>query len=186
MSMKTTVQVVLAIVVVLCLTLCGCPKKVQQVGQAVQTARDAQDGDFTVKTEKGEEVKVETKGEGEGGSVTVTGSEGKMEVGEDVVKQEDVGIDFYPGASVEGGGKMSGGKEGGSWASVSLETGDPFDKVASFYKEKYAKGNTVMESPGSLIITITAGENKGKLIIVSEDKEQGVTTIAIQSAADAP
>jgi len=186
--MKTALPVALVVLVVLCLTLCGCPKKVRQVGQAVRTAQDAQDGNFTMKNEKGEEVKVETKGEGESGTVTVTGPDGetKSEFGEDAVKQEDVGIDFYPGATVAGGGKMSGGKEAGSWASVSLETGDSFDKVSSFYKEKYAKGNTVMESPGSLIITISAGENKGKLIIVSEDKEQGITTIAIQSGAAAP
>jgi hypothetical protein len=174
-------------VVALSLVVGGCPKRVKEAASAVRTAQDAQDGNFTVTNEKGEKVKVETKGEGESGSVTVTGPDGqtKSEYGQDAVKQEDVGIDFYPGASVEGGGKVSGGDKEGSWAAVNLETNDPFDKVASFYKERYAKGNTVMESPGSLMITIDAGENKGKMIMVAEDKDKGVTTVLIHSAAGA-
>jgi hypothetical protein len=176
-----------AVLVVLSLMVGGCPKRVKQAASAVRTAQDAQDGNFTVTNEKGEKVKVETKGEGESGSVTVTGPEGQTtsEYGANAVKQEDVGIDFYPGASVESGGKATGGEKGGSWAVVSLETKDPFDKVATFYKDKYAKGNTVMESPGSLMITIDAGENKGKMIMLGEDKDKGVTTVMIQSAADA-
>jgi hypothetical protein len=39
----------------------------------------------------------------------------------------------------------------------------------------------VIESPGSLMITINAGENKGKMIMVAEDKDKGITTIAIHS-----
>jgi hypothetical protein len=181
--MRTSAWIAVVVLAVLCLALYGCPKAAKQTAEAVQTAQDAQDGSFTVKGEKGEEVKVETKGEGESGSVTVTGPDGetKSEFGEQAVKQEDVGIDFYPGATVQGGGKVSGGEKGGSWAAVGLETKDPFDKVAAFYKDKYGKGNTVIESPGSLMITINAGENKGKMIMVAEDKDKGITTIAIHS-----
>ncbi len=187
MSNRALVWTVAVVVVVAVILAGGCPKKVREAAEVARTVGDAQDGSFTMKGEKGEEVKVEAKGEGEeGGSVTVTGPDGttKSEFGEDAVKQEDVGIDFYPGATVQGGGKASGGK-GGSWAAVGLETKDPFDKVASFYKGKYAEGNTVIESPGSLMITIDAGENKGKFIMVAEDKDKGVTTIAIHAGEGA-
>ncbi|MBM3471668.1 MAG: hypothetical protein FJX75_00165 [Armatimonadetes bacterium] len=181
--MRTSAWIGIVVLVVLCLALCGCPKPVKQAAEVARTAQDAQDGNYTVKGEKGEEIKVETKGEGESGSVTVTGPDGatKSEFGEQAVKQEDVGIDFYPGATVQGGGKVTGGEKGGSWAAVGLETKDPFDKVASWYKDKYGKGNTVIESPGSLMITLNAGENKGKIIMVAEDKDKGITTIGIHS-----
>jgi len=166
----------------------GCPKKVQQAADAVRTAQDAQDGSFTVKGEKGEEVKVETDKSGDGSQkTTVVGPEGQKsttEVGEDAVSEEDIGVAFYPGAEVESGGKSTvSGEGGGSIAQVTLTSQDALDKVAKFYKDKYAEGNTVMDSPDSCVIIFNEGENQGKVITVTPDKGAGITRIAIAAAA---
>jgi len=187
--------VLVCIVVVLVLALVGitggcgrAAKGAKETAEAVRVAKDAQDGSFTVKGEKGEELKVDASKEGgKSGSWSMTDEKGQTttsEWGANTVTQEDVGIGFYPGATVVTGVKADTTGAGGTASSTALlETPDPFDKVATFYRGKYGKGNTVIEGPGNLMITIDAGENKGKMIIVGENKEKGVTTIAIQASA---
>jgi hypothetical protein len=185
--MRTTVWIAIVVLAMLCLAVCGCPKPVKQAAEAARTAQDAQDGSFTIKNEKGEETKVEAKGEGESGSTTVTGPNGettKSEYGKDTVSEKDVGIAFYPGAIVEMGSKATAsGESGGSFTQVTLTTKDPLDKVASWYKGKYAEGNTVMDNPGNCMIIFGEGEHKGKIITMTEDKEAGLTRIAIAAGS---
>lgn len=188
MSMRAMSWAVVALLVAALLVTGGCPKKVKQIGEAARVAQDAQDGNFTVKGEKGEEFKFESKGgDADSGKMTVTGPDGQKsttESGADAVKPEDVGIDFYPGATVEGGTKSSvTGEKGGAFAQVTLTTKDPLDKVASFYKGKYAEGNTVMDAPGSCVIVFGEGENKGKMISVTEEKGEGLTRILISAGS---
>lgn len=175
-------RVVLVVGTVLCLAVAGCGK-VRQAAEVARTASDARDGKFTVKNEKGEEVKVETDQEGkDAGKTTVTTKEGTAttEYGTDKVTEKEVGIAFYPGATVAQGTKSSTtGQSAGTFSMVSLTTADAFDAVAKFYKDKYATGNTVMEQPGSLMITITSGDKSGKMIMVTTDKEAGKTSITI-------
>jgi len=185
--MRTSLWVGVVVLAVLCLTLYGCPKPVKQAAEVARTAQDAQDGSFTVKNEKGEETKVETKGQGESGTTTITGPDGQKtttEYGKDAVSEKDIGVDFYPGATVEmGGTATSSGDKGGSFTSVSLTTKDPLEKVASWYKERYGEGNTVMDSPDSCMIIFNEGENKGKIITVSADKDAGLTRIGIAAGS---
>jgi hypothetical protein len=169
------------IVAVLCVALVGCGKA-RQAAEVARTAQDARDGEYTIKGEKGEEVKVETQKDGEDGKMTVTTKEGTTttEYGANAVTEKDVGIAFYPGATVESGGSTTttGGKDGGTWASVSLLTTDSFADVAKFYKDKYAQGNTVVEQPDMLMITVSAGENMGKMIMAAPDSGKVRITIA--------
>jgi hypothetical protein len=188
MSTRALLWIAISVLAVAVVVTGGCPKKVQQATEAVRTVQDAQDGDFTVKGEKGEEVKVETEGkDGEDATVTMTGPEGQtttVETGDKAVSESDVGVAFYPGATVDAGGTVSsGGEKGGTYAQVSLTTSDPFDKVATFYKDKYAKGNTSVDGPGNLMIVFDEGENKGKVVTVTEDKAAGKTTIVIAAAS---
>ncbi len=188
--MKTTrlVLIVICALGLLALSGCGCGK-LREVTQAVKMANDARDGKVTVTNDKGEKATIETsKDDDKSGHVTVTGPEGsttKSEWGEDTVKAEDVGIDFYPGAKVEHGGTStsSGGKDGGgTFSMVALATDDSFDAVGKFYKDKYAKGNTVIEQPNHLMITIQAGENSGKMIMVMPDDDDKSKTHIVISA----
>jgi hypothetical protein len=167
--------------------LSGCGRQVKDGLEAARLAQDAQDGKFTVKGEKGEEVKVETDKAGkDSGQVKVTDDKGQTttsDYGKESVKEEDVGIAFYPGAEVQQGVNMAteGGKAG-KYATVSLTTGDSFADVAKFYKDKYAAGNTVVEQPDSLMIMIKAGENAGKMVMVAV--KDGKTEIMIHSASE--
>ena len=160
----------------------GCGK-VKKAAEVARTANDAKDGDFTVKTEEGD-VKIETEegDDDDSGAMTITGPDGKttMETGKDTVSEADVGIDFYPGAEVQGGSTWAtSGEEGGSMSTVALETKDSFDKVAKFYKDRYAKGNTVMEQPEMLMIMMEVGDDAGKTIMVAPADDGDTTTIAI-------
>lgn len=169
------------------LTACGCGRKVSEGMEAARVAADAQDGRFTVKSEDGEEVKVDATQGGESGKVTITDEQGKTTTGEygaQAVKEEDVGVAFYPGAEVEMGSNISAtGGERERMATVSLKTSDGFDAVAKFYKDKYATGNTVLEQPNNLMITIRTGEGQGKMVMVSPQDEGGGTQIVITATS---
>jgi hypothetical protein len=172
-------------VVALCLTVVGCGK-VRQAAEVARVTRAAQDGKFTVRDEKGQEIEVESKQEGDdAGKMTVTTKEGTTttEFGAKAVSEKDVGVAFYPGATVESGGTATstGGAGAGTWSAVSLVTSDSFADVAKFYKDKYAKGNTVIEQPRHLMITIDSGENSGKVIMVMPDDDTGKTRIGIHA-----
>jgi len=178
--------VVLVLVALVCVTGgCGrAARTAKATGEAMRVAQDAQDGKFTVKNEKGEEMKVEVDKEGKG-SLKMTGPDGTTvtsETGTGTVTQEEMGIDFYPGATVKTGTTMSqSGEKGGTNRTALLETSDPFDKVAKFYRDKYAKGNTVMEQPNMLHIMVGMNSTNPKTIVVTREEGQAVTTIALGS-----
>lgn len=181
--MSARTLAVAAMVVLLACVVCGCGKRVQQATQAVETARDARDGDFTVKGEKGEKIQVQSDRDKQSGTVTVTSGEGTTvgEYGKDKVTEEEVGVAFYPGAEVESAAKStSTGESKGQFATVSLTTTAGFAEVAQFYKGKYSSGNTVIEQPDSLAIMMKAGENAGKMVMVST--QEGKTQIVISQA----
>jgi len=168
------------------LTLAGCGcGKVREVAQAVKMANDARDGKMTVTNEKGEKATIETKPEGEkAGKITVTGEHGTTttEIGTAKVSEADLGVDFYPGAAVETGTATTAtGKENAKYSLVGLVTSDSFADVAKFYKDKYGQGNTVIEQPNHLMITIKVGEHSGKMIMVAS--EDGKTKIVINAAS---
>lgn len=186
--MRSTIMLVAAALLAVLLVTGGCGRKVREAAEVARAAADAQDGNFTVKGQDGQEIKVDTSQGGEAGKVTVTDEKGvttTSEYGATAVKEEDVGVAFYPGAEVETGSTVSTqGADKGSMATVSLKTSDGFDAVAKFYKDKYASGNTVMEQPNNLMITIEAGEGQGKMIMVSPQGEGGGTQIVIHSASE--
>lgn len=179
--MKHIGKLSLVIIVLAVAVLAGCPKRVQETAEAMRVAKDAQDGTFTVKGEDGKVTKVETKGEGSEGTVTVQTGEGttKAEYGKETVKESDIGVAFYPGAQVDMGSKTS--AEKGQYAQVMLTTTDPMDKVAKFYKDKYEKGNTVLQQADNLMITMQTGEGAGKMIMISS--QDGKTQIVITQAS---
>ncbi len=99
------------------------------------------------------------------------------------VTEADLGVRFYPGAVVVSGGKTSSGDGGGSWAAVELLTRDPFDKVAAFYRQAYAKGNQVAEGAGWLTIIVGSREQGSKTITVSHESGAAGTHIALSSGS---
>ena len=140
---------------------------------------------MTVKGASGETVQFDTTGQpGQNGTVKVTSDKGTTtaESGKNTVTSKDVGVDFYPGATVEVGANVTAsGEKPGKAKMVSLVTGDKFDQVAKFYQDKYAKGNAVLAQPNMLMITVKTGDKSGKMIMVSPKDDK--TAIVITDAA---
>lgn len=183
--MKTVSVVAGAVLLAAVVLTAGCGRKVREAAEVARVAHDAQDGNFTVKGEDGQEIKVETDQTGaESGQWTISSDKGTMtgEVGQGKVTEEDIGIAFYPGAEVGTGAKVSSeGQDAGHMRSVELFSDDPVDKVAQFYKDKYGPGGQVVEQEGQTMITTgTGGQDTHKLIMVMKDDETGRTKIGIQ------
>jgi hypothetical protein len=195
MTRKLIASFALLAFVALCLTLAGCPKKADNAAGAGPSIpglpslpKVTKSGDavsFSGKDDKGNAVAVTSQKQGEAQKTTVKTAEGTTtaEVGKNKVTEQDLGIAFYPGATVDQGiNAEQSGKTTGSVKMVMLKSTDPAAKVAAFYKSKYAKGNTVIDQGGSLMITINSGKAAGKMIMVAPAKDQQGTEIMIHSA----
>ncbi len=163
----------------------GCGK-VKQAKQAVETARSAgklaQTGKATFTDEKGHKVAVQVnqkkEGEGTWAMTDEKGNKTTATVSSDMT-EKDVGLKFYPGATVKSGTTVSStGAKAGQMVTVTLTTQDGFDKVAKFYKDNYSQGNQVIEGPDALMIMFS-GDTSGKMVSVSKDKESGEVTIVL-------
>ncbi len=134
----------------------------------------------TITGPEGERATVETD---RGGKTTVTvesdEGEAKMEISEDV-DLSGLGVEIYPGAEPQAGTTYKGeGFEGVEMTSVALETSDAFDKVAEFYKSKYAEGAAaVVQQPGSLMIS-KEEETRNVTVAVTRDEDEQITNIGI-------
>ncbi|MEI6501830.1 MAG: hypothetical protein WCP21_12485 [Armatimonadota bacterium] len=197
MTRKVLVSFVLiAFVAMASLMLTGCPKKADDGatgGPALpglpsmpKVSKSGDTVNYSGKDEKGNAVNVTSTKEGESAKTTVKTDQGTLttEVGKDKVSEKDLGIAFYPGATVETGmNAAQSGAKAGAMQMVNLKTADPFAKVAAFYKGKYAKGNTVVEQGEMLMITIKSGQAAGKMIMASPSSDKQGTQIVIHSAS---
>ena len=160
--------------------LCGCGKA-KEVGQAVSVARDLRDGEATIKTDDGE-AKMKIEEDGESVTITSTDKEGKETVtwGSDAVDADKLGIELYPGAEPTGTGGTSSGSEG-DISTVTLSTGDGFDKVAKFYKDKYPDADKQEVSAGGMkMLTLAvSAEPDLKHIMVQEQEGEGTVLITL-------
>lgn len=167
----------------------GCGRK-RQIAPGVEISEAGGAPKITITNEKGQKAIIEgTPSEGGSGQMTITTPEGEKltaTAGAQAVTEQDVGIVFYPGATVEEAIQATGSssaQEKTSWSNVTLLSADTYENVASFYRDKYAKGNTVIEQPDQLMIIIKTGEQAGKMIVVSYDSEIKKVRIMISATA---
>ena len=99
------------------------------------------------------------------------------------VTEQDLDIRFYPGAVVVSGGRTETKGAGKAWAVAELVTGDPFDKVAAFYRKAYGAGNQVVAGRGSLTIIVDSGDRGAKTISVLHDPGATATRITLTSGS---
>lgn len=207
MSRRLIVSIVLVAFVAMSMMLvAGCPKKPDEAAPSggvtgappppampgmpsmpgmPKVSKSGDTVSYTGKDEKGNAVSVTSKQEGKDAKMTVKTDKGIMtaEIGKDKVSQSDMGVAFYPGASVDTG--INAKREGGEAASVqlvTLKTTDPYAKVAAFYKGKYGKGNQVMERDGTMMIQIKSGEGAGKMVMIGPAPDKKGLQIIIHSA----
>ncbi len=106
-----------------------------------------------------------------GGEATVVTPMGTIHTTKDPAKiAEDLNVELYPGAkAIEGGSEV----QAAGMHSVTgiFETGDPVEKVASFYREEYPRGiYTATEREHNLIV------NENNSMITIHIKEEGNNT----------
>jgi len=167
----------------------GCGK-VKQAKQAVDTARSAgklaQTGKASSRDQKGNKIDVQVHRKKEGkGTWSMTDAKGNKTTAtvSSEVTEKDLGLKFYPGATVKPGTTIFGtGAKGGPMVTATLTTKDDFGKVAEFYKDNYAKGNQVMEPPDLLMIRIGSGE-AAKRVSVNKDRESGEVIVVLTSGS---
>jgi len=167
----------------------GCGRK-RQIAPGVEITEAEGEQKITITNEKGQQATIEgTASEKGSGQMTITTPEGEKltaTTGAQAVREQDVGIAFYPGATIEEAIQTtgsSGAPEKTSWSNVTLLSADTYENVASFYRDRYAKGNTVVEQPDQLMIIIKTGEQAGKMILVSYDSEIKKVRIMISATA---
>jgi hypothetical protein len=166
----------------------GCGK-VKQARQAAQNVREgaeiAKTGKGTITDAQGNKVNVDVSKEKQGeASWSMTDKPGQKTTvtTSATVTEQDLGLKFYPGAEVKSGGTIaSSGEKGGKMATAELTTRDSYDKVVKFYKDAYAKGNQVMESPESTLIMVGDTGKSGKMIAISKDAQSGTVKIVLTS-----
>jgi hypothetical protein len=131
---------------------------------------------------------------GQTGTVNVATPEGNVAVsGQAGVTEAEIGVPFYPGATVgEGGGgtitsRSAKPGEGGTISAVSLTTKDPIANVISFYTGKLGAPTFDMNTAEgrSAMWTVESADKKGGIIVtVATEKDQpGTVTIAILKTA---
>ena len=101
--------------------------------------------------------------------ITTTDASGRtsqMELGGAKVSESDVGVPFYPGAKIGEGASSKMTTPQGNMYTVMLQTPDPADKVAAFYREKL-KGM----SAGKQMMDMSAGDGAANLML-ADDKEK--------------
>lgn len=87
--------------------------------------------------------------------ITTTDASGKtsqVEIGGAKVAESDVGVPFYPGAKMSEGGSSKVSTPDGNMYTVMLQTSDPADKVATFYRDKLkgmSAGKQMMDMGGA-------------------------------------
>ncbi len=118
----------------------------------------------------------------DGIKTTTTDANGKVsttEIGGANVTEADVGIPFYPGASIKDGkgSKMAG--PDGTMMMVTLESTDDLEKVAEYYRGKFkgiAKGRRLSDMS-------QAGESA--MLSLSDDKGHDNLTVNVSKNQDA-
>lgn len=140
----------------------------------------------------GQKAKVDLSGSTATVSVTdASGRSSQMQIGGATVTEADLGVPLYPGATATENGSTKVNSPDGTMAMVQLESRDPADRVAAFYREQLksrAQGKTFADMAGgdgatTLILADEAGK-QGIQIQVS--KTEGGSAIVISSTRGTP
>jgi hypothetical protein len=138
--------------------------------------RDIQKGRFSFEGEDGKRVDLEAKGEGESGSLTMTGPDGSMEFGAGSGAKVPAWVPKYPGAQVVGTFSVQGGD--GDGGTFQLKCNGSVETVAAFYeREIKSAGMTVQKH------SMQTG-NTNTIMVMGENESDGRTLSATVSSSD--
>ncbi|MEX6723258.1 hypothetical protein [Parapedomonas caeni] len=155
---------------VLLLAACGSDEK-------TYTVKDADTGETTTATvsEDGDQSRIVVQGEDGKTATVITGGGGEAP------KDLPPYAPLYPGAKITH--TMAGMSADGTGGMVGLETGDSADKVAAFYKEKFAasglKETMDANMNGTRMLSIGEPGGKGGAAVVITPGDGGTTQVQI-------
>ena len=126
--------------------------------------------------------------------ITTTDASGKtsqMEMGGAKVGESDLGVPFYPGTKPGEGHSSKVSTPDGTMYTVMLNSSDPADKVAAFYRDRLkgmSAGKQFMEMSGgdggaSLVLTDEKAKSMVQVNVMKADKGTDVQIVASRSAA---
>jgi hypothetical protein len=145
---------------------------------------EAQEGKITFKgDDKGEEVTIEAKGEGDTGSLEVKSKEGTAKFGAGSAAKLPTWFPTYPGAATQGTFSAE-GKDGGG-GSFMFSTADSIEKVVKFYEDNLKQAglkvttNTVQQN-GTITMGSLVAEDDGKArsALINAISEKGETKVS--------
>lgn len=140
----------------------------------------------------GQKAKVDLSGSTATVNVTdASGRSSQLQIGGAKVTEADLGVPLYPGATAAEHGSTKASTPDGTMAMVQLESRDPADRVAAFYREQLksrAQGKTFADmAGGDGSTTLVLGDEAGKQgIQIQVSKTEGGSSIVITSTRAAP
>ena len=171
--MKTLLAIA---VVAFAVSLSACQKAAEKTIEAQMKAGGAQDAKVDLATGS---VKATT--------VDKDGKTQTFEMGSaSAITEADIGLPFYPGAKVSRESGMKVTTNDVSSAMVPLETTDPVDKVADFYRTKLkamASGKQMMDmnqGDGHLLMLSDEAAGETFQVVVSAGKDGNPSTVMLQ------
>ncbi|WP_028312618.1 hypothetical protein [Derxia gummosa] len=113
------------------------------------------------------------------------GQQGLVDMGKADVKEADLGLPFYPGATPGGEGSTRIINEGTEMVTVSLTSADAPTKVAEFYRERLralAKGRQLLdmaEPSGAATLMLSDGDKAGVQVHVKAGADNAGSEITL-------
>ena len=147
--------------------LAGCHKATEAVTEkAMEKSIEAQ-----MKENGATEAKVDlSSGTVKSVSVDKDGKKQEFEMGNaSAVNEADIGVPFYPGAKIDPSHVMKAVNNGEMSAMVPLETSDPPEKVAAFYRERLKA-----MSAGNQFMDMAQGDGNLVLVLINESKSESI------------
>jgi hypothetical protein len=147
----------------------------KETGKTVKVNfRDIKEGHISFEDESGGQVDIQTKGEGDSGSMTVTGPDGNLRFGSGAEANIPTWVPKFPGGQVEGTFAMQGGKQTGGTFQIKCNA-SPND-VAAYYERE-------MKGAGMKIQKHTAQMDEGTTVVVVGENPSDRRTVSASAAS---
>lgn len=169
----------LVVTLLLTIALVGCGRAKEAVDSAKKAAEGAkaakelqEKGETTVKTDEGE-MKIKKKQDGEATEWTFEGKDGKKMItsGGEGADISNLDIPVYPGAKKLGAHTMS--TSDADRIAAQFTSTDSFEKVSTFYEDKYPDANKT-----------TMSQQDQQMLILGSEEGAVTRTISVVKKAD--
>lgn len=172
---------------ILCLAvtaaLAGCNKAPEKAAEAMIESAMQKDGTQAKVDLSAGSTKITT--------TDASGKTSQMEMGGAKVGESDLGVPFYPGTKPGEGQSSKVSTPDGTMYTVMLNSSDPADKVAAFYRDRLkgmSAGKQFMEMSGgdggaSLVLSDEKAKSMVQVNVMKAEKGSDVQIVASRSAA---